>query len=221
MLNTLSVMSTQEANECKTHVDASTQALRTYYQQERASSYNLNEALDALVTLTDRSQKTVHSEQQKGFLELSNKPALTLYMGFPDQLIPAEIKNQRLQPFLPPRERSQSRPTQGDKEIRRSTSKPQGETQSGLQGTPNEERQLQGREDQKDTRTFEPLMFFYELCKIENNLLILFNKLYNSEYTSGFVNLSKYTLQDTEISVLSKGLGFCPTPGAPDIGDII
>ena len=64
-------------------------------------------------------------------------------------------------------------------------------------------------------------MFFYELCKIENNLLTLFNKLNNTEYTSGIVNLSKYTLQDTEISVLSKGLCFCPTPGAPDIGDII
>ena len=50
-------MSTQEANECKTCVDASTQALRTYYQQEGVSSYNLNEALDALVTLTDRSQR--------------------------------------------------------------------------------------------------------------------------------------------------------------------
>ena len=34
MLNTLSIMSTHEANECKNHTDASTQALRTYYQQE-------------------------------------------------------------------------------------------------------------------------------------------------------------------------------------------
>ena len=56
---------------------------------------------------------------------------------------------------------------------------------------------------------------------MENNLLILFNKLNNPEYTSGIVNLSKYTLQDAETSVPSKGLGFCPTPGAPDIGDII
>ena len=56
---------------------------------------------------------------------------------------------------------------------------------------------------------------------MENNLLILFNKLNNTENTSGIVNLSNYTLQDVEISVLSKGLGFCPTPGAPDIGDII
>ena len=63
-------------------------------------------------------------------------------------------------------------------------------------------------------------MFFYELCNIENNLLALFNKLNDTEYTSGIVNLSKYTLQDPEISVLSKGLGFCPTPRAPDISKI-
>ena len=113
MLNTLSIMSTHEANECKTHTDTSTQALRTYYQQEGVAQNNLNEAHDALVTLTERSQKTVHSKQQKRFLELSNKPTLALYMGFPDQLIPYDIKNQRLQPFLlPPRERTQSRPTQ-------------------------------------------------------------------------------------------------------------
>ena len=73
----------------------------------------------------------------------------------------------------------------------------------------------------KDIGAFEPLGFFYELSKIGDNLLILFNKLSNSKHTSGIVNLSKYTLQDAEISVLSKGLGFCPTPGAPDIGDII
>ena len=105
-------------------MDASTQALRTYYQQEGASSYNPNEALDALVNF--RSQKTVHSEEQKRFLELSNKPTLALYMGFPDQLIPAEIKNQRLQPFLPPGKGANPGPPRGDKEIRRSTSKPQG-----------------------------------------------------------------------------------------------
>ena len=35
------------------------------------------------------------------------------------------------------------------------------------------------------------------------------------------VNLSSYVLTKSETSVLSKGLGFCPTPGAPDIGKII
>ena len=222
MLSTLSATSTQEATECKTHADASTQVLRTYYQQEGVSSYNLNEALDALVTLTYRSQKTVHAEQQKRFLELSDRPTIALYMGFPEQLIPAEIKNQRLQPFLPPPGKGvYPDPSRGSKKSKDKLLDNKKETQSGLQGTLNEERQPKSREDQENTGTSEPLMFFYELCNIANNLLALFNKLNDIEYTSGIVNLSKYTLQDPEISVLSKGLGFCPTPGAPDIGDII
>ena len=49
----------------------------------------------------------------------------------------------------------------------------------------------------------------------------LFNKLNDAKYMSCIVNLSSHTLTNTEISVLSKGLGFCPTPGAPDIGNII
>ena len=103
ILNTLSTMSNHEADECKGRADASTQALRTYYQQAGAShGFNLNEALDALVTLTDRSQRTVHSEQQKKFTELSNRPTVPLYMGLADHLIPSDVKNQRLQPFMPP-----------------------------------------------------------------------------------------------------------------------
>ena len=102
MLSILSQMSTQEAHECKIWADASIQTLKTYYQQPGAAQYNFNEALDALVTLTDRSQKTVHSEQQKKFLELINKPIIALYMGFPEEFLPSEIKNQRLQPFCLP-----------------------------------------------------------------------------------------------------------------------
>ena len=56
---------------------------------------------------------------------------------------------------------------------------------------------------------------------IEDNLLKLFNKLNHSQYINSTVNLSSYILINAEISVLSKGLGFCPTPGAPDIGNII
>ena len=55
MLNTLSQMSIEEANQCKDRVDASTKALKAYYQQPGAIQYNFNKALDALVTLTDRS----------------------------------------------------------------------------------------------------------------------------------------------------------------------
>ena len=90
--------------------------LKGIYQQPGAAQYNLNETLDALVTLTDRSQKTVHSEQQKKFLELSNKPTLVLYMGFPEQFVPSEIKNQRLQTFLsPPGKGANPGPPRGSK----------------------------------------------------------------------------------------------------------
>ena len=75
--------------------------------------------------------------------------------------------------------------------------------------------------NQEDIGIIEPLDFYHKLCDIENNLLNVFNKLNNSEYTNGIVNLSSYLLTNTEISVLSKGLGFWPMPGAPDIGNII
>ena len=81
MLRTLSLMSSQEANNCKERANAGTQALKAYYQQPAASQYNIDEALNALVTLTERSQKLVHAEQQKKFLELSQKPSLALYGG--------------------------------------------------------------------------------------------------------------------------------------------
>ena len=125
MLKTLSLMSSEEANNCKERADAVTQAIKAYYQQPGASNYNLDEALNALLTLTERSQKIVHAEQQKKFLELSHKPTLALYSGCPDSFLPENIKNQRLQPFqLPPWGRSQSRPTPGGNQ---SISKSQGD----------------------------------------------------------------------------------------------
>ena len=78
-----------------------------------------------------------------------------------------------------------------------------------------------GPENQKDTGAIESLEFFYQLCNIETNLLNIFNKLNDTNYVNGIVNLSKHTLTKSEISVLSKGLGFCPTAGVPDIGNII
>ena len=65
-------LNTVNANsQCKERVDASTQALKAYYKQLGTYQYNLNEALDALVTLTDRSQKLVHAEQQKKFFRIN------------------------------------------------------------------------------------------------------------------------------------------------------
>ena len=49
----------------------------------------------------------------------------------------------------------------------------------------------------------------------------MFNKLNDIQYDNGIVNLSKYILTKSDTNVLSKGLGFCPTQGAPDIGNII
>ena len=95
------------------------------------------------------------------------------------------------------------------------------ETHSGPKGTLPQEGKPQYTKNQEDIGTIEPLEFYNKLCDIENNLLIVFNKLNNSEYANGIVNLSSYPLTNTEITVLSKGLGFCPTPGAPDIGNII
>ena len=123
MLRTLSLMSSQEANNCKERVDASTQALRAYYQQPMAFQYNLNEALDTLVTLTDRSQKLVHAEQQM-FLEFSNKPSLALYTGCPEQFVPDQIKNQRLQPFLPPQKQESIQTHPGGTKINPQSRKP-------------------------------------------------------------------------------------------------
>ena len=56
---------------------------------------------------------------------------------------------------------------------------------------------------------------------MEMSLLEIFNKLNDAHYVNGIVNLSKHELTKSETSVLSKGLGYCPTPGAPDIGNII
>ena len=127
-------------------------------------------------------------------------------MGCPEQFVPDQIKNQRLQPFLPPpRDRSQSRPTQGGrKSILRTRNKrdpirPQGQPTAS--------------KNQKDFGTVESLNFFKELCNIEENLSIVFNKLNDVYYINGIANLSSQTLTKSETSVLSKRLGFCPTPG--------
>ena len=99
MLKTLSLMSSDEAKNCKERADATTQALKAYYQQPAATQYNLDEALNALVTLTERSQKLVHAEQQKKFLELSHKPSLALYSGCPENFMPEHIKKSMVAAF--------------------------------------------------------------------------------------------------------------------------
>ena len=193
--------------------------MKAYYQQPAASQYNLDEGLNALVTLTKRSQKLVHVEQQKKFLELSQKPSLALYGGCPEQFMPDNIKNQRLQPFqLPPGEESIKTHPRGELTNVRNR-KP--ETQSGLKGLCPQEGETTGPKDKENTTIVEPLKFYNQLCNMENSLLQVFSKLNDIQYVNGIVNLSKYILTKSETNVLSKGLGFCPIPGAPDIGNII
>ena len=82
-------------------------------------------------------------------------------------------------------------------------------------------RQPTSPKNQEYFGTAESLNFYKCLCNIEDSLLVVFNKLIDVHYVNGIVNLSSYTLTKSETSVLSKGLGFCPTAGAPDIGNII
>ena len=170
------------------------------------------------MTLTERSQKLVHTEQQKKFLELSHKPTLALYSGCPENFLPENIKNQRLQPFqLPPGRRLIKTHPRGETFQHKQKAK---ETQSGPKGFCPQEGEP-GPKNKKDIGATESLKLFYQLCNIETNLLNIFNKLNDIKYVNGIVNLSKHTLTKSETGVLSKGLGFCPTPGAPDIGNLI
>ena len=108
---------------------------------------------------------------------------------------------------LPPGKGANPGPPGGSKNKFSSNKK---ETQSGPKGTLPQDWKPKCTKNQEDIGTIEPLEFYYKLCDIENNLLNVFNKLNNSEYTNGIVNLSSYLLTNTEISVLSKGLGFLP-----------
>ena len=94
-------------------------------------------------------------------------------------------------------------------------------TKSGPKGTLPQEWKPKQPKDKENLGIVKPLEFFYELNKIEDNLLELINKRNDTQYINGIVNFPNYNLTNSEKSVLSKGLGFCSTPGAPDIGNII
>ena len=110
-----------------------------------------------------------------------------------------------------PGDRSQSRPTWGEENqfLEQETK----ETQSGLKGFLPKEGQPTSSKNQEDFGTAESLNFFNELCNIEDNFLVVFNKLNDVHYINGIVNLSSYTLTKSETSVLSKGLGFALLQG--------
>ena len=134
--------------------------------------------------------------------------------------MPDHIKNQRLQPFQLPlaKESIKTHPRGETYKCNKQKTK---KTQSGLKGLCPQEGEPTGPKDKENTRIVEPLKFYNQLYNIEDSLLQVFNKLNDIQYVNGIVNFSKYILTKSETNVLSKGLGFCPTPGAPDIGNII
>ncbi len=63
-----------------------------------------------------------------------------------------------------------------------------------------------------------------ELLKVSSNKIVSSNAefmhsiIFSGE--TGIVNLSDVVLTDDQISILSKGLTFCPSPGEPDMGEL-
>ena len=56
-------------------------------------------------------------------------------------------------------------------------------------------------------------------CTVSDKFLNKISEPYDKENKS-VVNLSDYKLSNSEVSLLEKGLSFCPTPGEPDMGQL-
>ena len=85
-------------------------------------------------------------------------------MGFPEQLVPGEMKNQRLQPFMPPAGKGVNPdPPKGAQ--RQFSEHKVKDTQSGLKGPLFQEGEPKCAEDQKDLGTPEYLNFFKSYVK--------------------------------------------------------
>ena len=70
--------------------------------------------------------------------------------------------------------------------------------------------------DQDDlSKSVDAINSFYD--EIE----VLMSEIGIPRSNDGIYNLSKYTLSDSEIGLLNKGLKFCPTPPLPDIGLLV
>ena len=54
-----------------------------------------------------------------------------------------------------------------------------------------------------------------------DHIEVLMSQVGTPRNVSGLFNLSDYTLSESEISLLNKGLKFCPTPPLPDIGTLV
>ena len=112
---------------------------------------------------------------RRSFVELSNKPSLALYMGCPEQFVPDQIKNQRLQPFLPPPGKGVN-PDPPRGEENQSSEQDTKETQSGHKGPLTREGQSTNSKNQEDLGTIESLKTFsksYAILKIVCQLCLI------------------------------------------------
>ena len=88
-------MSGKEANNHKSQTEAATEALRTLYRQPQAENYNVNQALNALLSLTERSRSLLTDEAYKKLIKLRKFPRIHLYQRVPNNLVPVKIKQER------------------------------------------------------------------------------------------------------------------------------
>ena len=84
-----------EAHNARLQADIQKSALRTLYTQPEASSFSLNSALEALITLTQRARNVQIEIHQKKFNAISLTPELALWQDIP-------VNHTRPQTAIPP-----------------------------------------------------------------------------------------------------------------------
>ena len=116
----------------------------------------------------------------------------------PDSLVPIEIRALRHQSFGnlpgPPREQMQTWA-----QVLTSN------TQASIQGS--KRQAIKDQQNKEIIRANRPISMFNILTSIERFVFEVLNKVNDPLYFCGIVNLTKYNLNDHEISLLSKGIG--------------
>ena len=202
-------MSKSEEDSCKERSDAAPQPLK-------ASGYNLDVALQAILTVIERRRKSIHVAQMK-FAELCKTLLIHLFVGIPDKLVPEVIRAQR-KPFGQPL--PQGDPIQDTSNWHRTTEVQETqESQMGSEPDGGKEGMMSGlQQNQEDFGIVVCMNFFEHLSQWKK--ILLANKLNDTKYTSCIVNLSKCKLSQSEQSFLPKGCGICPITGVKNIGNI-
>ena len=134
----------KEAHNCSKRSDAHTAALRSYYAQNGVSAYNLDEPLEALLTLNGRSKRSCIPDCQKRYVKLSRTPILSLFVSLGDGIIPLTMTKQTVFSDNPsegnsdkgPSERShqeESNPEETETQIQRQALTPPYRSKLGLE----------------------------------------------------------------------------------------